>query len=596
MTDRAIIARFSREWIAPRWRTISLSVLVAFALGAATTGYPAIIKYAFDTLGQGKFEQLVIVLAAIVAITAARGLFLYLHQIVSNTLVMGLGADLQRTTFRHVMNADFAQLTAEKPGQTVSRLTNDISFIQGSCQHALNSVLRDLLTVVGLVGYMLWTDWILSLIVILVYPVAAIPIIMISRRLRKTAKRTQHELGEMTGNLSEKIGGVRLIKTYRLEDYAARQLDASFAQVLALRLKAVRQRARLGPILEALAGVAIAGVIGLASWRISTGISTTGDFMAFMTCLLLAANNLRSMSNLATALQEGIAGAERVYEVLDTKPRVVDRPGAKPLTVTAGRISFKDVHFAYAGSAEHSAVDGVTLEVAGGSTVAFVGLSGAGKSTLINLVPRLFDVTSGAILIDGQDVRDVTLASLRDQIAIVSQDVTLFDDTFRANIALGRLGANDAAIVAAAKAAAAHDFIMAKPQGYDTQVGDDGQQLSGGQRQRLAVARAILKDAPILLLDEATSALDAESERLVQDALANFTRSRTTLVIAHKLSTVQTADKICVLAEGRIVESGTHAELIASNGLYARFLRLQLRTDDTAETGAGDDGPARLLN
>jgi ATP-binding cassette, subfamily B, bacterial MsbA len=570
------LKRFLRDWIQPRWRMVVVSFFVALGLGVATSGYPAVIKYAFDTLGAGKFEYLKVVLAAIVAITAARGLFLYLHQIVSSTIVMSLTADLQQRTFRHLINADYAQITHGGTGQQISRLTNDIAYIQASTQQALNSLLRDVMTVIGLVGFMFYTDWAMALIIVLIYPLAILPITTISRRLRKTAKKTQHELGDMTSLLNEKLSSARLVKTYRLEEYAAGKLNESFRQVLALRLKAVRQRARLGPMLEALAGLAIAGVIGLASWRISSGIASTGDFMAFVTALLLAANNLRSLGGLATSLQEGIAGMERLYQVLDTPPKVVDRSHAKPLIVRTGEIAFDRVAFNYEGTGERTAIRDLSLLIPGGRTTAFVGRSGAGKSTLLNLVPRLFDVQSGAIQIDGQDVRDVTVASLRDQIAIVSQDVTLFDDTIRANIGLGRLGASLDDIIAAAKAAAAHDFIMAQPAGYDTIIGESGSRLSGGQRQRLALARAILRDSPILLLDEATSALDTESERLVQEALSRFSKNRTTLVIAHRLSTVQSADLICVLDGGELVEMGTHAELFAQNGAYTRLCRAQL--------------------
>jgi subfamily B ATP-binding cassette protein MsbA len=574
---RSILVRFAHDWIVPRWRQVLTSFLVATGLGIATAGYPAVIKYSFDSLGHGKFELLVWVLGAIVVVTAMRGLFLYLHQIVSNNLVMSLTADLQRSAFSHLIRADYAQLTRESTGQMVSRLTNDIHFIQAASQNALNTMMRDIISVICLVAVMLYTDWLLSLIVFTVYPFAIVPIVLISRRLKKTAKRTQSELGDMTAQLTEKLSGTRLIKAFRLEDYAAGKLEQSFRQVLALRLKAVRQRARLGPMLEALAGVAISGVIGLASWRISTGIASTGDFMAFVTCLLLAANNLRSIGNFTTSLQEGLAGAERLYDLIDRKPTVVDRPNAKPLVLTNGTITFERVSFAYenAGSGD-AAVNDVTITIPGGKTAALVGRSGAGKSTLINLVPRLFDVQTGAILIDGQDLRDVTIASLRDQIAIVSQEITLFDDSIRANIALGRLGATEDQIIAAAKAAAAHDFIMAQPNGYDTEIGDTGMRLSGGQRQRLALARAILKDAPILLLDEATSALDTESERLVQEALARFTKNRTTLVIAHRLSTVQRADLICVMDAGQVVELGTHNELLLHNGHYARLSRAQI--------------------
>ena len=302
-------------------------------------------------------------------------------------------------------------------------------------------------------------------------------------------------------------------------------------------------------------------------------------FLGFVAALLLAAQSIKSLGNVSNATMEGLAAADRIYELLDEKPTVVDRPGAQPLAINTGTIVFDNVSFAYSAAASTPAVREFSLTVPGGKTAALVGRSGAGKSTIINLVARLFDVQTGSITIDGQDLRDTTLASLRNSIAIVSQEVTLFDDTIRANIALGKLGASEESIVAAAKAAAAHEFIMAQPKGYETVIGESGLRLSGGQRQRLALARAILKDAPILLLDEATSALDTESERLVQEALGRFTRNRTTLVIAHRLSTVQRADVICLMKDGRMVEVGTHAELLGRDGDYARLCRSQILLD-----------------
>lgn len=573
--SRALLSRFMADWVWPRWRELIWTLVLTACLAAATGGYPTVIKLSFDTLMKGGEEGntglLEIVLVAIIGITLIRSVFLYLQAVATNRLVLRLSTDIQQLAFSHLISADFSRLSRDTPGRLVSKLTNDISFIQTAVTAAMNSAVRDTLSVIALVISMLYLDWLMTLVVLAVYPLAAVPIALISRRLRRVAKQTQNELGDMTSLLSEHLSGARLIKSFRLEDYAANKLGASFEEVFRLRLKAIKTRARLDPLLEVLGGLAVAGVVAFAYLRIAGGISTVGDFMGFVTALLMAAQPIRALGNLSGKVQEGLAAIESVYELLDEKPQIVDRPGAKELRLSQGAISFRNVGFAYEPEGKTRAVIDFSLEVAGGQTVALVGRSGAGKSTIINLVPRLFDVTEGAILIDGQDVRDVTLASLRNKVAIVSQDITLFDDTIAANIALGKLDASPDEIRAAAAAAAAHDFIMAQPDGYNTLIGDRGSRLSGGQRQRIALARAILKDAPILLLDEATSALDTESERLVQEALARFTSNRTTLVIAHRLSTVQRADVICVMEDGRIIERGAHADLLARRGVYARL-------------------------
>ena len=571
----ALLRRFWGDWLAPRSSEIALS-LVLMALLAATTGaYSEIVKLAFNALGTGKPAPgaLTFVILAIAGMTVLRAVFLYLQTIATNRTVNRVGLDLQRAGYAHLLGADFDRVGRETAGHLVSRLTNDINAVQTATLALVTSSIRDTLTVIAVAGWMLYTDWGLTLLVLGVYPIAALPILWISERLRKVAKRTQVELAEMTSQLTESLSGVRLIKTYRLEDYAQERTNGSFEQIYKLRMKAVMAKGSVDPMLEVLAGLALAGVTAFVGYRMSSGVTSIGDFMGFITALMLAAQPIRGFGGLPPKLQEGLAAIERMYELLDEKPRIVDLPAAKPLVVGKGALRFDHVTFAY--GSDTPAVSDFTLDVPGGETVALVGRSGAGKSTVMNLVPRLFETTAGTIAIDGQELRSVTLASLRDAIAIVSQDITLFNDSVRANIALGKLDASEEAIRAAAKAAAAEEFILALPQGFSTVIGDRGMRLSGGQRQRLALARAILRDAPILLLDEATGALDTETERQVQDALARFSKGRTTLVIAHRLSTVQNADVICVMQDGRMIETGRHTGLLAQDGAYARLVKQQ---------------------
>ncbi len=577
---RGLLSRFLADWVWPRWRQLAYAMMLTGLLAAASATYPIIIKKSFDALMTGDSGLLPWVLGAILSITLIRSVFMYLQNVTTSRIVLRISTDIQKHAFARLISADFARITRDAPGQLMSRLTNDIQYINAACQSSLNTAIRDTLSILALVGSMFYLDWALTLIVVCVYPVAALPITQVSRRLRQFAKRTQLGMGDMTALLAEYLASARLIKTFRLEDYAVSRVQASFEDVFRLRMKAVRARARLDPLLEVLGGAAVAGVVAFAYWRIADGGSTVGDLMGFLTALLMAAQPIRALGNLSGRVNEGLTAAERIYDLIDNKPQIIDRPGAKALHIAHGAISFKDVGFRYDQNSQIPALQDLNLEVPGGKTVALVGRSGAGKSTIINLVPRLFDIEEGSITIDDQDVRDVTLASLRGAISIVSQEVTLFDDTIRANIALGRLDATDEDIFAAAQAAAAHDFILAQPNGYETRVGSSGLRLSGGQRQRLVLARAILKNAPILLLDEATSALDTESEALVQKALTMFTRNRTTLVIAHRLSTVQNADLIAVIDGGTLVEQGTHAELMAQKGAYSRLVASQLLPAD----------------
>jgi subfamily B ATP-binding cassette protein MsbA len=442
----------------------------------------------------------------------------------------------------------------------------------------LAAIGKDAVTVVFLVALMFYEDWVLALASFFAFPLAIRPIVGIGRRMRRVSANTQIEAGLITTLLNQTFQGARHVKAYGMEAYETGRANALFERMFRLVDRANRTRARASPIMEALGGSAVAVVILYGGYQVIGGARTPGAFFTFITALLLAYQPLKSLANLNASLQEGLAAAQRVFEVLDIEPTIRDREGALPLRVAGGRIEFSEVRFGYQPHAV--ALDDVSLTVAAGSTVALVGPSGAGKSTMLNLIPRLYDVSAGSIAIDGQDVRSVTLASLRGALALVAQEASLFDDTVRANIAYGRFGASPEEIEAAAAAAGADRFIAELPQGYDTLVGEHGIRLSGGQRQRIAIARAMLKDAPILLLDEATSALDNESERQVQAALRRLMQGRTTLVIAHRLSTIVSADLICVVDRGRIVESGKHAQLLARGGLYARLYETQFAPAD----------------
>ncbi|MGI4953685.1 MAG: ABC transporter ATP-binding protein, partial [Janthinobacterium lividum] len=473
--------------------------------------------------------------------------------------------------FSHLMHADLVQVEREPPAALATRFTTDATIIREALTRAING-LRDGVTIIGLVGAMIYMDWTLSLIVAVLYPIAALPIQRLGKRIRRASGGMQEKLGDTASLLHQSFAQARTVRAYRLEPAETARASQAFQDLYRALLRMTRNRARLDPLLEVLGGTAVAAVIGFAGWRAALGAGGIGNFAGFVSALLLAAQPLRALGSLNAALQEGLAGLSRVFQVVDQPPSITDRPGAKPLPPGPGRVSFRGVGFAYPDG--RVGLHDLSFEAAPGLTVALVGPSGAGKSTALALIPRLQDVLHGAITIDGVDVRGVTLASLRDAIAYVGQDTLLFDDTVAANIRMGRPGATQDEVEAATRAAAA-EFVWDLPDGFDTQVGPGGGRLSGGQRQRVVLARALLRDPRILLLDEATSALDAESEAAVQAALLRLRAGRTTIVVAHRLSTVRDADLVVALANGAVAEQGTHAALLAEDGLYARLVRTQ---------------------
>jgi ATP-binding cassette, subfamily B, bacterial MsbA len=502
-----------------------------------------------------------------------KGIASYFQSVLMYKVGQRVVADIQSTLFRRLIGADLAFFHANPTASLVSRFTNDANLLRNASANVLVGIGKDAVTVVFLVGLMFYQDWALALVSFVVFPVAIRPISSVGRRMRRVSANTQDELGTFMTLLDQTFQGARHVKAYGMEAYETTRADELIERLYKLLNRAARVRSAVSPVMETLGGIAVAIVILYGGYQVIEGTRTAGTFFSFITALLLAYQPMKSLANLTANLQEGLAAAQRIFTVLDIEPEIRDAADATPLAIGGGEVRFEAVRFAYV--ADGPVLHGIDLHVPAGKTVALVGASGSGKSTILNLIPRFYDVAAGRVLIDGTDVRRASLASLRGAIGLVSQEVSLFDDTVRANIAYGRLGASEAEIEAAARSAAADEFIRALPQGYDTMVGEHGVKLSGGQRQRLAIARAMLKNAPILLLDEATSALDTESERQVQTALKTLMRGRTTLVIAHRLSTVVDADLIYVIDAGRVAESGTHTELLARGGAYQRLYALQ---------------------
>lgn len=567
-----LVKRLIREYLRPYLGQLTLA-FVFMALAAAMTAAIAQLMQPVldDVLGtQGRGNEIWFVSTLVFVVFLVRGLATYIHTIMMNKIGQSIVADIQKSLFDKFMVMDLAFFHANPSGQLISRVINDVNVMRVAVSDSLTGLGKSLLTLIFLIAVMFYQDWKLSIAAFIIFPFAAGFVSYLGRKLRLVSGDIQDEMAGLSDILSQIFHGIRQVKAYGMEGYESKRSAKAIDRVKKLNIKSVRVGNLSTPVNEILVGLVLMGVIGYGGTQVASGAMTAGQLGAFMAAFIMAYEPMKKLARLNNALQVGLGAAERVFALMDRDIRIQDKKDGSVLNTKSPEIVFSSVEFKYEES-DVNALNKIDLKAPSGKVTALVGPSGGGKSTIMNLIPRFYDVTYGRIMIDGHDIRDVTLESLRSHMALVSQDITIFDETVLSNIRYSKPEATEGEVVEAAKMAAAHDFIEDMTDGYNTILGEDGVRLSGGQKQRIAIARAILRDAPILLLDEATSALDNESEQLVQKALKELEKGRTTIVIAHRLSTVQNADQIIVLDKGEIVEVGKHSELIKKKGVYAKM-------------------------
>ena len=578
----ALIERMLRSYLRPYLWLLGLSILANVIIAATTGALPWFIQQAIDEVFNAKNEMmLVAVPLGVIAISLVKALATYASNVIMHFVGQRSTSNLQRDLFARLVRGDLAYISSQHSGTYLSIFMNDATRLRTTVSQIIVALVRHLLTIFALIGFMFTINWHLALIyTVIVVPMGISSMRKLGRVTRTASRKSLEETGGLSTLLAETLGGLRIVKAYGQESDQIDRAGSTIDRVLEFTMRGLRARAAAVPAIEGLGGVAVGTIIFVGGYQSMQGNLTAGEFMGFITALLAVYQPLRSVANMQTVLQEGVAAGKRVFAILDQHDAIIDAPNANTLTVKNASLRFDNVVFQYDGR-DIPALNGVSVEAQAGQTIALVGPSGSGKSTLLNLVLRFFDVGDGKIEIDGQDIRSVTLDSLRAATALVTQDPFLFDDSVANNIAYGAPNATKADVERAATLAAAHEFIVDMPDGYETRVGESGMRLSGGQKQRIAIARAMLKDAPILLLDEATSALDTASEQKVQGALNELMKGRTSLVIAHRLSTIMHADCIFVMQDGCVVEQGKHDELLMQDGVYADLHQKQF--DNEAE-------------
>ena len=556
-----------------RWGRLLIAVLCMLVMAGTEAGIPFLMKPVIDDIFiKQDLDMLKLIPLVVVLLYVVKGFAMYGQEYLMNYVGEDIIRRLRNQLYARIQDLSLAFFHREKTGTLMSRITNDVHIIKTMVSTSVTGSVRDVFSIIGLTCVIFYRDWKLALLAMVVLPIAFYPVVEFGRRIRKVSTGRQEAMAEMNSFLHETLAGNKIVKAFGMEAYEKERLNHKSRRLFKFEMKSVKYRSLTTPVMEFVGGLGGAGVIWYGGYKVITGASTPGTFFSFLAAVILLYGPAKKLAKLNTRVQEGMAAADRVFDIIEMEPDIVEPDVPRELKAGNHSVNFKDVHFKYE---EAMVLKGINLNVAAGEILALVGMSGGGKTSLVNLIPRFYDVTRGAVHIDGIDIRDVAVSDLRKQVAIVTQEPILFNDTVRNNISYGSPDASKAAVEKAAKAAYAFDFIQRFTEGFETVIGELGSRLSGGEKQRICIARALLKDAPILILDEATSALDAESEKLVQKALENLMKGRTTFVIAHRLSTVGIAHRIIVLKGGEIVEQGSRDELLAHRGTFFKLHQMQ---------------------